>query len=69
MSEQMYELLKRKDAEIAALRELVSALRNRFAEAASEHAAEEAWPRAYESLSGLLYDHGFKSDGSWRGDD
>ena len=67
MSEDLYELLKRKDAELAAYRELVEHLRSRVAEAAAEHAQSEAWQRAWDDLGHVFYECGFKSDGSWRG--
>jgi len=64
---EMYELLKRKDAELVAYRALVEALRARFAQAASEEAASSAWKDAYQELGSLFYEHGFKSDGRLRG--
>lgn len=67
MSNDLYELLKAKDREIDALNGLVVALRAHIAEAAAEHARSEAWKEAYDSLGALFYEHGFKSDGSFRG--
>ena len=64
---EMYELLKRKDEEIAALYDLVEAMRHRIAEAMAEDAESKAWERAYKDLGRLFYEQGFKSDGRWRG--
>lgn len=66
-AEDMFELLKRKDAEIAAYKELVDALRRHFAQASSEYEAESAYQRAYRELDSVFYEYGFKSDGGWRG--
>lgn len=67
MTEDLYELLKRKDAELAAYRDLVDRLRSHIASAASEHAQSEEWRRAWDDLGHVFYECGFKRDGNWRG--
>lgn len=67
MSEDLYELLKRKDAELAAYRELVDKLRSHVASAAADHAHSEEWKHAWDGLGSVFHECGFKSDGSWRG--
>jgi hypothetical protein len=67
VSEDLYELLKRKDRELAAYRELVDALRNLIAETAQAVESDSAWKRAWDEIGTVFYEHGFKSDGRFRG--
>ena len=70
MSEETYGLLKRRDAELKALREYVKALEQVLVERRGSEAEDEARAQAWDSEIALLrYWHGFKSDGSWRGDE
>lgn len=65
--EEMYELLKRRDAEISALRELLKAIRSEYAQLASQLASEREYEEATHRIDLLFYEHGFKSDGRFRG--
>lgn len=66
MSEELYELLKQKDALIARYAELVGALRNTVVQAMAEHAESEAWTSASAHLDQVFYEHGFRSNGDPR---
>ena len=67
MSEELYELLKRRDAEIVALREYIGAVEEELREARGESAHQFAREDADKKLSALRYEYGFKSDGRFHG--
>jgi hypothetical protein len=66
-AENMYALLGTRDAEIAALRGYVAAVEEELREIRGEEGHAAARERADELLRQLRYEHGFKSDGRWRG--
>lgn len=68
MSQDMYDLLQHRDAELAALRRYVRAVEEKLVERRVEEAESEARQRSWDDEIRLLrFDHGFKSDGRWRG--
>lgn len=66
MSEEMYELLRRRDAELVALRQYVASVEEELREARGDSAHQFAREDADEKLRALRYQHGFKTDGRWR---
>lgn len=65
-AETMYDLLRRRDAEITALRELLQAIKAEYAQLASELASQKEYEEATGRIDELFYRHGFKSDGRYR---
>jgi hypothetical protein len=66
-AEGMYALLKRRDAELVALRVYVNALENELREAIGEDHRQQGWESADKQIASLREEHGFKSDGRFRG--
>lgn len=65
-AEALYELLKVRDEEIAALRKLVDAMVYEFAELYAEDRKGAAHDAAVSTLRDLYEQCGFKSDGRFR---
>ena len=66
MTEEMYELLQRRDNEIAVLRGYIEALEEELRRARGESAHEFAREDANKRLNELRYEHGLRSDGRLR---
>ncbi len=67
MSEELYELLKRRDEAIVRLRRVIESLIHELAEMYAEDEKEKASERAYAVLREVFDEHGLRSDGSVRG--
>lgn len=65
--EEMYQMLKRRDAEIAALRGVIESLIAEFASMYADDEQAKAYERASERLREIYDGHGFRSDGRLRG--
>lgn len=60
-------MLVRRDAELTALREVIQDLISEFANLYADTEADAAYNRATSTLAEVYYQHGFKSDGRFRG--
>ena len=67
MSEEMYELLRRRDWEIDVLREYIATLEEELRAARGDSAHEFAREDVDKKLGELRFQHGLKSDGRLRG--
>lgn len=67
MNEEQYDLLKRRDEEIAALYGYIGSLEEELREARGESAHQFAREDADKRISELRYQHGLRSGGGLRG--